>query len=131
MPLLSPLISELTDSNGARYLREEQIREYIDNEIYASAVIHTLREGEQFEAIGRGLLNIASLPIYRDAVGGIGTPTSDEERTKLTTDTCRLLMCINIYGEEMSVQETIDLAADLLTRHAGASDINIEIISAQ
>lgn len=89
------------------------------------------REGEQFEAIGRGLLNIASLPIYRDAVGGIGTPTSDEERTKLTADTCRLLMCINIYGEEMSVQETIDLATDLLTRHAHASDINIEIISAQ
>lgn len=89
------------------------------------------REGEQFEAIGRGLLNIASLPIYRDAVGGIGTPTSDEERTKLTPDTCRLLMCINIYGEEMPVQETIDFTVDLLTRHANATDINIEVISAQ
>ena len=88
------------------------------------------REGEQFEAIGRGLLNIASLPIYRDAVGGIGTPTSDEERTKLTPDTCRLLMCINIYGEEMPVQETIDFTVYLLTRHANATDINIEVISA-
>ena len=89
------------------------------------------REGEQFEAIGRGLLNIASLPIYRDAIGGIGTPTSDEERTKLSENTTKLLMCINIYGEELSVDETIELTTDLLVRHASASDIKIEVISAQ
>lgn len=56
MPLLSPLIFELTDTNGARFLREEQIREYIDNEMYASAVIYTLREGEQFESFGSPLI---------------------------------------------------------------------------
>lgn len=89
------------------------------------------REGEKFEAIGRGLLNIESLPIYRDEIGGIGTPTSDEERTKLSENTSRLLMCINIYGEELSIEDTINLTTDLLTRHASATDINIEIISAQ
>lgn len=55
------------------------------------------REGEEFDAIGRGPLNIAYLPIYRDAIGGIGTPTSDCERTKLSSDTTRLLMIVNIY----------------------------------
>ncbi|MBR3765962.1 MAG: hypothetical protein IKL11_02230 [Muribaculaceae bacterium] len=89
------------------------------------------REGEHFEAIGRGVLNIASLPIYRDVIGGIGTPTSDEERTKLTPDTQHLLMCINIYGEELSLEDTINLTTDLLSRHANADDIKIEIISAQ
>ena len=89
------------------------------------------REGEKFEAIGRGLLNIASLPIYRDEVGGIGTPTSDEERTKLSEDTSRLLMCINIYAEELSVKDTINLTTDLLTRYADATDITIEVIPAQ
>ena len=89
------------------------------------------REDEKFEAIGRGTLNIASLPIYRDEIGGIGTPTSDEERTKLSTETCRLLMCINIYGEELPVNDTIDLTTDLLIRHAAASNIKIEVISAQ
>ena len=89
------------------------------------------REGEQFEAIGRGLLNIASLPIYRDEVGGIGTPTSDEERTKLSEDTSRLLMCINIYAEELSVEDTINLTTDLLTRYADATDITIEVIPVQ
>lgn len=82
-------------------------------------------EGEEFDAIGRGLLNIACLPVYRDGVGGIGTPTSDVERTKLTLDTRRLLMCINIYGEEMSVQDTIALSENLLTKYCSATNIKI------
>lgn len=35
------------------------------------------REGEPYEGIGRGLINIAGLPVYRDSKGGVGTPTSD------------------------------------------------------
>lgn len=80
-------------------------------------------EGEPFEAIGRGELNIASLPIYRDAVGGIGTPTSDNERTKLDISTRRLLMCINIYGVEMSADDTVELTRELLERYCNARNI--------
>lgn len=85
-------------------------------------------ENEPFCGIGRGVLNIEGLPVYRDAVGGIGTPTSDEERTKLTLSTCKLLMCINVYGEEMPLQETIDLAHSLLTGYASAENITTRII---
>lgn len=88
------------------------------------------REGEPFEAIGRGQLNIASMPVYRDSVGGIGTPTSDNERTKLTSETRRLLMCVNIYGEEMPVDETVNLITDLLGRFASATNITIKYLSA-
>ena len=84
------------------------------------------REGEPFEGIGRGMLNIEHLPVYRDAVGGIGTPTSDNERTKLTTATRRLLMTINIYREETPVDETVALTRELLEKYAGAANITIK-----
>jgi len=87
------------------------------------------REGEPFEAIGRGQLNIASLPVYRDAVGGVGTPTSDNDRTKLTSSTRRLLMTINIYGEEMPVDDTVALTLRLLEQYADASDIRVSYFS--
>lgn len=89
-------------------------------------VLGSGREGEPFEGIGRGELNIAHLPVYRDEVGGIGTPTSDNERTKLDTSTSRLLMCVNIYGEEMPADDTVALTVSLLERFAEASDIKIE-----
>lgn len=87
------------------------------------------REGEEFNAIGRGPLNIASLPIYRDAAGGIGTPTSDEERTKITLSTRRLLMTINIYAEEMPVADVMALVSRLLTDYAAATNLKFNIYS--
>ena len=72
-----------------------------------------------FNAIGRGQLNIEGLPVYRDLRGGIGTPTSDEERTKLTPETTHLLMLVNIYEEDQSSDEIEKLVHDLLSRHAG------------
>lgn len=84
------------------------------------------RDGEPFEGIGRGMLNIEHLPVYRDAIGGIGTPTSDNERTKLTTATRRLLMTINIYREETPADETIALTRELLEKYAGATNITVK-----
>lgn len=78
---------------------------------------------EKFDAIGRGLLNIEGLPVYRDEVGGIGTPTSDEERTKIFPDTSNLFMIINGYSGKEGLQETVDYAIDLLTRFADAKEI--------
>lgn len=87
------------------------------------------REGEPYEAIGRGQLNIACLPVFRDAVGGIGTPTSDNDRTKLSPATTRLLITLNMYGEgEMTLEQTVDLAKDLLVRHADARNISVKIV---
>ena len=77
------------------------------------------REGEPYEGIGRGMLNIAGLPVYRDAVGGVGTPTSDHERTKMTIDTRHLVVLINGYdGNEARVVENARFIQDLLRRYA-------------
>ena len=74
------------------------------------------------------MLNIAGLPVYRDAVGGIGTPTSDNERTKIDLDTRRLVMCINIYGMDMPVEETVSLTERLLKQYTSAENISVRIV---
>ena len=77
------------------------------------------REGEPYEGIGRGMLNIAGLPVYRDAEGGVGTPTSDNERTKITLSTRRLLVLINGYdGNEQRVTDNAHYIQTLLQRFA-------------
>ncbi len=84
---------------------------------------------ERFNAIGRGLLNIEGLPVYRDEISGIGTPTSDEERTKISADTSRLLMIINGYSGKKNLQEAADYAVELLKKYAGAKNILIISLS--
>lgn len=85
-------------------------------------------EGEPYEAIGRGPLNIAGMPVWRDSVGGIGTPTSDNERTKLSEDTRNLLMIINMYGTEKSIDDIKALTVRLLEDYAGATDIAFALL---
>ena len=80
------------------------------------------REGEPYEGIGRGLLNIAGLPVYRDQQGGVGTPTSDNERTKMTLETRHLLVLINGYdGNRERVEANARYIQELVRKYA-ASD---------
>ena len=75
------------------------------------------RAGEPYEGIGRGMLNIEGLPVYRDAEGGVGTPTSDHERTKITLETRRLLVLTNGYdGNEERVRQNAEFILDLVRR---------------
>lgn len=83
-----------------------------------------------FCGIGRGPLNIEGLPVYRDEIGGIGTPTSDEERTKLTPDTTNLLMLINIYGKEAEIDATLDLTISLLEKYAALESVEAYLVNA-
>ena len=77
------------------------------------------REGEPYEGIGRGMLNIAGLPVYRDAEGGVGTPTSDHERTKITLGTTHLVVLINGYdGNEQRVAANAQFIQGLLRKYA-------------
>ena len=76
------------------------------------------REGEPYEGIGRGMINIEGLPVYRDSEGGVGTPTSDNERTKIDGNTTHLLTLINGYdGNEQQVLANAAFIQQLLRKY--------------
>ena len=80
-----------------------------------------------YNGIGRGLLNIEGMPVYRDAAGPIATPTSDEERTKFTEHTVTAQININAFAPEMPLEEAVDWIADLLKKCAHATEVETGI----
>lgn len=88
------------------------------------------REGEPYEAIGRGPLNIAGLPVLRDAQGAIGTPTSDSERTRLRADTTDLILVVNAYGGRDGLDAALARLAERLVAHAEATGIETSTVPA-
>ena len=79
------------------------------------------RQGEPYEGIGRGIINIEGLPVYRDAEGGVGTPTSDHERTKLTLESTHLVVLINGYdGSRERVEANARHLQELLRRYCSS-----------
>ena len=83
------------------------------------------KAGEPYEGIGRGVLNIEGMPVYRDAIGGVGTPTSDNERTKLDLETTRLLTIINGYSGKGGLREAADYMVELLKEYASAEEVEL------
>lgn len=76
------------------------------------------KAGEPYEGIGRGMINIEGLPVYRDEKGGVGTPTSDNERTKMELKTTHLVVLINGYdGNEQHVRENAVFIQELLRKY--------------
>ena len=79
------------------------------------------RASEPYEGISRGMINIEGLPVYRDATGGVGTPTSDNERTKITLETTHLVVLINGYdGNEANVKANAEYIQELLRKYCNS-----------
>lgn len=88
------------------------------------------REGEPYEGIGRGMINIHGLPVYRDAQGGVGTPTSDNERTKMQLTTTHLVVLINGYdGNVQRVTENAEYIQTLLRKYCHSDGGNFFLYS--
>jgi DNA/RNA-binding domain of Phe-tRNA-synthetase-like protein len=56
------------------------------------------RAGETYKGIGKYDLNLEGLPVFCDAVGPHGSPTSDSERTMVTSETRNVLAVIISFG---------------------------------
>lgn len=83
------------------------------------------KENEPYEGIGRGMMNIAGLPVYRDVQGGVGTPTSDNERTKISLKTTHLLVLINGYdSDEDHVRRNAEYIQQLLRKYCNSDGGN-------
>jgi DNA/RNA-binding domain of Phe-tRNA-synthetase-like protein len=84
---------------------------------------------EEFTAIGRGILNIDRLPVYRDQRGAIGSPTSDSERTQISLETTEILMVITgFYGME-EIQSVMEDLKSLLMEFCNCPDCQTGIIT--
>lgn len=98
------------------------------DKIQGDLVLGIGRAGEPYEGIGRGMLNIENLPVYRDNVGGVGTPTSDNERTKITLETTNFLLLVNGYdGSREGVMQCAEYTQQLIKKYCNAEHCNIFI----
>jgi DNA/RNA-binding domain of Phe-tRNA-synthetase-like protein len=86
------------------------------------------REGEAYEGIGRGPLNIAGLPVFADQLGPCGSPTSDSPRTMIRLETTRLMMAVISFGGIPGRETVLQRAGELLKQYALARELETEVI---
>jgi len=87
------------------------------------------RAGETYKGIGKYDLNLESLPLFCDALGPHGSPTSDSERTMVTNGTKRILAIIISFAGADGLDSTAHHLSQLVATYAQGNDAQISIIT--
>ena len=85
------------------------------------------RAGETYKGIGKYDLNLQGLPVFCDAAGPHGSPTSDSERTMVTLGTKQVIAIIISFGGAEPLQRWGEQMTELLQKYASAKNIQLEI----
>lgn len=86
------------------------------------------RAGETYKGIGKYDLNLEGLPVFCDGVGPHGSPTSDSERTMVTTGTKHVLAVIISFGGREGLERWAQRMVELLLRYAAAQQCEVDIV---
>ncbi|HEX7585971.1 MAG TPA: phenylalanine--tRNA ligase beta subunit-related protein [Prolixibacteraceae bacterium] len=101
---------------------------YDANQIQGDISFGIGRTGEPYTGIGKGELNIENLPVFRDELGAFGTPTSDSQRTEVTSQTKRFLMILIDFGGDDQLNEALQYSVSLLKKYCQAEELTIKSI---
>jgi DNA/RNA-binding domain of Phe-tRNA-synthetase-like protein len=85
--------------------------------------------GENYKGIGKGLINIESLPVFADSAGPFGSPTSDSERAMVNLETRRVLMVVFSFTGPQGLEQWVSRASELLRRHCSAEEIETSLVT--
>jgi DNA/RNA-binding domain of Phe-tRNA-synthetase-like protein len=87
------------------------------------------RAGETYKGIGKYDLNLEALPLFSDATGPHGSPTSDSERTMVTDRTTRVLAIIVSFGGAAPLDAAIKRMSELLVNFCAAQHLDLKVVS--
>ena len=96
--------------------------------VQGDMVFRAGQAGETYRGIGKYDLNLEGMPVFCDAIGPHGSPTSDSERTMVTSGTTQVLAVIISFGGKEGLERWTERMAELFRRHAQGQNIETEIV---
>ncbi len=85
--------------------------------------------GETYKGIGKYDLNLEGLPVFCDAAGPHGSPTSDSERTMVTPATKRVIAILVGFGGSEGLERWCERMTALLQEYAQGRELQTSIVT--
>ncbi len=97
--------------------------------VQGDIVFRAGRKGETYKGIGKYDLNLEDLPVFSDAGGPHGSPTSDSERTMVTASTQNVAAILISFGGPQPLVVWCQRLSALFERYAQGRDLRTEVIT--
>ena len=122
-------INNLVDAGNILSIKLARSTAILDYEkIVGDVSIRLGRKTDEYYGIGRGKIDVSSIPVYVDEVGPFGSTTSDTERTMITSTTKKILVFVICFSETEIEKDKIE-TVDIFKKYADAKNIEeIEVI---
>ncbi|NMM48445.1 B3/B4 domain-containing protein [Marinigracilibium pacificum] len=114
--------------NWLSFVSGFSIGAYDVEQINGDVTLDIAPEGIPYEAIGRGQLNVSSLPALRDIDGYFGTPTSDSDRTSIKPATSKMVLVFYDFNGKADLELWLHQSGEWFEQFAGAENIKTRII---
>lgn len=96
--------------------------------VQGDIVFRAGRAGETYKGIGKYDLNLEDLPLFADALGPHGSPTSDSERTMVTDATANVLAILISFGGSEGMEEWCQRLRELFQQFVNTCSAEIRIV---
>ena len=96
--------------------------------VQGDIVFRAGRAGETYKGIGKYDLNLEGLPVFCDALGPHGSPTSDSERTMVTSETKNVLAVIISFSGKEGFDRWTQRMSELFALHGSGTDIVRKVV---
>jgi DNA/RNA-binding domain of Phe-tRNA-synthetase-like protein len=100
---------------------------YDSANVEGEIVFRAGRAGETYKGIGKYDLNLEGLPVFCDAVGPHGSPTSDSERTMVTEATKKVIAIIISFSGRENIENWGQRMSGLLAHYASGKNIETKV----
>ena len=97
--------------------------------VQGDIVFRAGRKGETYKGIGKFDLNLEDLPVFCDAAGPHGSPTSDSERTMVSSSTENVAAILISFGGAQPLAVWSRRMSALFERYAEGRDIRTEVVA--
>ena len=97
--------------------------------VQGEIVFRAGRAGETYKGIGKYDLNLEDLPLFADAHGPHGSPTSDSERTMVTAATTNVLAILISFSGPAGLEKWSARLRELFLLYASAQNSELLIIT--
>jgi len=97
--------------------------------VQGNIVFRVGRSGETYKGIGKFDLNLEDLPVFCDAAGPHGSPTSDSERTMVTSSTDSVVAVLISFGGPQPLEVWCQRMSGLMERYAEGRELRTEVVT--
>jgi DNA/RNA-binding domain of Phe-tRNA-synthetase-like protein len=97
--------------------------------VQGDIVFRVGRSGETYKGIGKFDLNLEDLPVFCDTGGPHGSPTSDSERTMVTSSTVSVLAILISFGGPQPLEVWCRRMTGLMERYAEGRELRTEVVA--